>query len=265
MNTPPISSEHNTAVEFARAAASVYVSQFGKGSCNDRPGHLDVVPEGGASQEEAWFWYQWDSSTSDHDVLVQNVPRLICGSNFCVQAMLQQAGLQPFVVSFEALRRKGKVTGELRLTLTSEMAALSCIKWFTGCVWERNKSSKPVSAMLLPAKGDDNTSVSTKHLGSAAVADLEPPTGSFSCDEVDSLKFVEATNRQDLLFHAGDSTKCSDSVGFSDSEQSTAAKTDRFAESMSDPESPPRLSRRRGDDRCRWADLSDEEGGEALV
>lgn len=75
-------------------------------------------------------------------VVLSNLPHALCTGR-CLEAMLDQAGLENAIISYEV--RAGKKRGRAVISLNSERAADRCIAHFQGLRWGHG-SGRPVNA-----------------------------------------------------------------------------------------------------------------------
>lgn len=206
--------DHSAAVEIARAAAYAHACRMGAEDTLDSVDPTESV--------EVWDWYDCGASDAEPcEVLIENLPLIMCANEAFARAMLEQAGLEPFLLDVTMRKRHGRTMGELRVKLSCRMMALYCVQWFGGCQWERVRGAKEIHAAIV-----EDSQCETSTTNSASV-----------------------TTGKEL-----------DSLALSDSEQSTVAKSERSLcnDTSSEEDCAARLAAARPD-RCCWADLSDDD------
>lgn len=126
--------------------------QFNKsrGSRNDRGARTNRRDQGGPasptspqpSVDAFGFDNAWPPVESGEPVgvVLDNLPKMLCNKN-CLEAALEQAGLENFVNKFDI---QNPSVGTAILHLVNENAAQRCIRHFDGLKW--TKGSEPVSA-----------------------------------------------------------------------------------------------------------------------
>lgn len=157
----------------ARVSAKCAKNAGKKGSAKaskktEQPEPIYVTPCVGVSPPVAA-----KNEATHQSVLLQGLPSALC-SEACVDAMLEQAGLQGAVMS-RAIHR-GSPCGEVVLRIAGQDVVERCIKHFHGRVWD--PSGTPVSATrMAPPPGLRGASRTPPPSGLAKNAVVAPPPG----------------------------------------------------------------------------------------
>jgi hypothetical protein len=79
-------------------------------------------------------------------VCIRGLPQALA-NDVCMEAVLEQAGLEAAVVNCSV--KRGKIN-EVVVELSCPLMALHCVNHFNGCMWD--SSGKPVTATIIPPK-----------------------------------------------------------------------------------------------------------------
>lgn len=240
------------AVELARTAAQAREAEV-------------AADRDGAVEAEDWYYYPVDYpvDATPRTVLVERLPCLITQSDAAVEAMLQQAGLKQFMLSYQVSKvGKGKkALGALRITLVNELVAECCVQHFLGCTWVASKGLQGPVARILPKEpGDVDGSQSQGRVQpgdrpaelAGDVARAEPvqiPPSSSNADGRESVPKGQTSTSS----AASKGRRALDS----DSEQSTRDQSERHLASEGSDDDGLHVRA-----RLNWADLCDEDEAE---